>query len=66
MAMLPCLTKEDLRDLFPGPEHFLRRKNIWDLVHGDSKVSCNNIYVLKNVLNASSFMCFVFVTGSEC
>ncbi|CAL1615146.1 unnamed protein product [Knipowitschia caucasica] len=35
MTMLPSLTKEDLRDLFPGPENFLRRRHIWQLVHGD-------------------------------
>ncbi|XP_028329115.1 uncharacterized protein LOC114479569 [Gouania willdenowi] len=27
------LTREDLKDLFPGPEHFRRRKAIWDLAH---------------------------------
>lgn len=42
MEMLPSLSKEDLRDLFPGPEHFLRRKNIWQLFHEDneSQQSC--------------------------
>ncbi|XP_028298709.1 uncharacterized protein LOC114461057 [Gouania willdenowi] len=35
MAMLPSLTKEDLRDLFPGSENFLRRRHIWQLVHVD-------------------------------
>ncbi|CAJ1086727.1 uncharacterized protein LOC127420714 isoform X1 [Xyrichtys novacula] len=29
------LTREDLKDLFPGPENFLRRKAIWDSCHGD-------------------------------
>uniref|UniRef100_A0AAV2MIT0 DUF4371 domain-containing protein n=1 Tax=Knipowitschia caucasica TaxID=637954 RepID=A0AAV2MIT0_KNICA len=39
MTMLPSLTKEDLRDLFPGPENFLRRRHIWQLVHGDVESS---------------------------
>ena len=30
---LHTLSREDLRDLFPGPEHFLRRKSIWKVVH---------------------------------
>ncbi|CAL8291691.1 unnamed protein product [Gadus morhua 'NCC'] len=35
--MLPSLTKEDLRDLFPGPEHFLRRRTIWRLSHDENE-----------------------------
>ncbi|XP_076603233.1 uncharacterized protein LOC143330488 [Chaetodon auriga] len=35
--MLPSLSKEDLRDLFPGPEHFLRRA-IWKMTHGENQV----------------------------
>ncbi|CAL8388615.1 unnamed protein product [Boreogadus saida] len=35
--MLPSLSKEDLRDLFPGPEHFLRR-TIWRLIHDEDKL----------------------------
>nr|XP_020465275.1 uncharacterized protein LOC109965537 isoform X2 [Monopterus albus] len=31
--MLSSLSKEDLRDLFPGPEHFFRRRTIWRLTH---------------------------------
>ncbi|KAI4811628.1 hypothetical protein KUCAC02_014507 [Chaenocephalus aceratus] len=31
--MLPSLSKEDLRDLLPGPEHFFRRRTIWRLTH---------------------------------
>ncbi|CAL9703798.1 unnamed protein product [Knipowitschia caucasica] len=31
--VLQTLTREDLKDLFPGPEHFRRRKAIWDLAH---------------------------------
>ncbi|CAL8259561.1 unnamed protein product [Arctogadus glacialis] len=35
--MLPSLSKEDLLDLFPGPEHFLRRRTIWRLIHDEDK-----------------------------
>nr|XP_057926902.1 uncharacterized protein LOC131128251 [Doryrhamphus excisus] len=31
--VLPSLTREDLRDLLPGPENFLRRKCIWATFH---------------------------------
>ncbi|CAL9689334.1 unnamed protein product [Knipowitschia caucasica] len=46
MTMLPSLTKEDLRDLFPGPENFLRRRHIWQLVHGDVESQKSNCPVL--------------------
>ncbi|KAI4794465.1 hypothetical protein KUCAC02_032042 [Chaenocephalus aceratus] len=35
--MLPSLSKEDLRDLLPGPEHFFRRRTIWRLTHDDNE-----------------------------
>ncbi|CAM4530089.1 unnamed protein product [Leuciscus chuanchicus] len=31
-ALLQTLSRDDLRDLFPGPEHFLRRKRVWALI----------------------------------
>ncbi|XP_039509527.1 uncharacterized protein LOC120464211 [Pimephales promelas] len=31
-ALLHTLSRDDLRDLFPGPEHFLRRKRVWALI----------------------------------
>lgn len=31
-ALLHTLSRDDLRDLFPGPEHFLRRKRVWTLI----------------------------------
>ncbi|KAM8737577.1 uncharacterized protein AB9X84_008665 isoform 2-T2 [Acanthopagrus schlegelii] len=31
--ILPSLTREDLRDLLPGPENFLKWKRIWEAVH---------------------------------
>lgn len=35
--MLPSLFKEDLHDLFPGPEHFLQRGAIWRATHGEMR-----------------------------
>ncbi|XP_073767100.1 uncharacterized protein isoform X1 [Danio rerio] len=35
--ILPSLSREDIRDLFPGPEHFLRRKGIWRLTHKEEQ-----------------------------
>ncbi|KAF3860538.1 hypothetical protein F7725_000793 [Dissostichus mawsoni] len=35
--MLPSLSKEDLRDLLPGPEHFFRRRTIWRLTHDENE-----------------------------
>ncbi|XP_067095332.1 uncharacterized protein [Osmerus mordax] len=31
--MMGTLSREDLRDLFPGPENFLRRKAVWRVCH---------------------------------
>ncbi|KAM4591916.1 uncharacterized protein PAE49_019527 [Odontesthes bonariensis] len=31
-ALLHTLSRDDLRDLFPGPEHFLRRKRVWAVI----------------------------------
>ncbi|XP_069370007.1 uncharacterized protein [Paralichthys olivaceus] len=31
-ALLHTLSRDDLRDLFPGPENFLRRKQLWTLI----------------------------------
>ncbi|TRZ04151.1 hypothetical protein DNTS_000398, partial [Danionella cerebrum] len=36
-AVLPTLSRDDIRDLFPGPEHFLRRKTIWEMFHKDKE-----------------------------
>ncbi|KAL1252310.1 hypothetical protein QQF64_020106 [Cirrhinus molitorella] len=35
--ILPTLSREDIRDLFPGPEHFRRRKAIWLLTHKEEQ-----------------------------
>ncbi|KAI4888329.1 hypothetical protein NFI96_028573, partial [Prochilodus magdalenae] len=37
-TLLPTLSREDIRDLFPGPEHFLRRKAIWNLFHKEQEL----------------------------
>ncbi|KAK5848720.1 hypothetical protein PBY51_006312 [Eleginops maclovinus] len=42
MEALKTLSREELRDLFPGPDHFLRRKCIWDLCHPVEKASCSS------------------------
>ncbi|XP_034054152.1 uncharacterized protein LOC117534145 isoform X2 [Gymnodraco acuticeps] len=31
-VLMHSLTRDDLRDLFPGPEHFLRRKRVWSFI----------------------------------
>ncbi|XP_071350260.1 uncharacterized protein [Trachinotus anak] len=36
-TMMSTLSREDLRDLFPGPENFLRRKAVWRACHGASE-----------------------------
>ncbi|XP_041959643.1 uncharacterized protein LOC121718630 isoform X2 [Alosa sapidissima] len=33
--ILPLLTREDLRDLLPGPDNFRKRKYIWEAVHSE-------------------------------
>ncbi|XP_063061676.1 uncharacterized protein LOC134454542 isoform X1 [Engraulis encrasicolus] len=33
---LKTLSREDLQDLFPGPENFLRRRRIWDFINENS------------------------------
>ncbi|KAK9976929.1 hypothetical protein ABG768_018750 [Culter alburnus] len=35
--ILPTLSRDDIRDLFPGPEHFLRRKAIWLITHKEEQ-----------------------------
>ncbi|CAI5669675.1 unnamed protein product [Oreochromis niloticus] len=31
--LLSSLSRDDIKDLFPGPEHFLRRRALWLAVH---------------------------------
>ncbi len=47
--MLSALSREDIRDLFPGPEHFLRR--IWLLTHKEEQV-INFKYVICIFFNS--------------
>ncbi|XP_044065338.1 uncharacterized protein LOC122882228 isoform X2 [Siniperca chuatsi] len=35
--MMSTLSREDLRDLFPGPENFIRRKAVWRACHDVSE-----------------------------
>ena len=37
--ILPSLSREEIKDLFPGPENFHRRRAIWLVVNKDEKVS---------------------------
>ncbi|XP_073336348.1 uncharacterized protein [Pagrus major] len=36
--LLHSLSRDDIKDLFPGPENFLRRRAIWLVVNKDEKV----------------------------
>ncbi|KAJ8260314.1 hypothetical protein GJAV_G00179550 [Gymnothorax javanicus] len=36
--LLSSLSRDDIKDLFPGPENFLRRRAIWRVVNKDEKV----------------------------
>ncbi|XP_029951060.1 uncharacterized protein LOC115391096 [Salarias fasciatus] len=38
-ALLHTLSRDDLKDLFPGPENFLRRKQLWGLVNQEDENS---------------------------
>ncbi|KAL7406521.1 hypothetical protein ABVT39_021316 [Epinephelus coioides] len=35
--LLPTLSRDDIKDLFPGPENFLRRRALWLVVNRDEK-----------------------------
>lgn len=53
-GVLKTLSRDDLKDLFPGPENFLKRKKLWDViglkvnVHIQSKIA-NVIDKIKSV-----------------
>lgn len=36
--LLRSLSRDDIKDLFPGPENFLRRRALWLLVNNDEQV----------------------------
>ncbi|XP_076853654.1 uncharacterized protein LOC143508959 [Brachyhypopomus gauderio] len=38
-AQLAELTRDDIRDLLPGPKHFFRRKAIWSVAHQEEESS---------------------------
>ncbi|KAL6486724.1 hypothetical protein MHYP_G00061160 [Metynnis hypsauchen] len=61
--MICTLSREDLRDLFPGPENFLRRKTVWQICHGvsqeetgqdDSKSTCSSTSINDSPLPQAS------------
>lgn len=37
--LLRSLSRDDIKDLFPGPENFLRRRALWLLVNNHEQVS---------------------------
>lgn len=63
--MLPSLTKEDLRDLFPGPEHFLRRRTIWRLSHDENEVMIDFSRFQISCLVAVSVELLVFIITNK-
>lgn len=40
--VLKGLSREDLKDLFPGPQNFLRRKKIWDVISQNAQIAVSN------------------------
>ncbi|KAI5099331.1 hypothetical protein C0J45_11470 [Silurus meridionalis] len=38
-GLLHTFSRDDIRDLFPGPEHFLRRRSIWQMIHPEEQAS---------------------------
>ncbi|KAF1371498.1 hypothetical protein PFLUV_G00277590 [Perca fluviatilis] len=47
---LKGLSRDDLRDLFPGPEHFFRRKKLWDFISQNRQGSVPQRGVAKTAL----------------
>lgn len=37
--LMPSLSRDDIKDLFPGPENFERRRALWLVANKDEKVS---------------------------
>lgn len=46
--LLPSLSRDYIKDLFPGPENFLRRRALWLVVHKHEKVSSLSVAVWQN------------------
>ena len=42
--LLHSLSRDEVNELFPGPENFLRRRAVWQLVTGDKRVSSFEYY----------------------
>lgn len=56
--MLLTLTRDDLRDLFSGPEHFLRRKHVWSIIHPE--VLCKK-YLVQLISRKYAFILAVLL-----
>lgn len=52
--LLLLLSRDDIRDLFPGPENFLRRRAIWHVVNKDEKVRCV-FYSITGLFNCTTY-----------
>ncbi|KAK2836794.1 hypothetical protein Q7C36_014663 [Tachysurus vachellii] len=57
-GVLKTLSRDDLKDLFPGPENFLRRKKLWDVIgpkcenlsdQDTSPVACSGSGIIPSV-----------------
>ncbi|KAI4804102.1 hypothetical protein KUCAC02_025744 [Chaenocephalus aceratus] len=46
-VLMHSLTRDDLRDLFPGPEDFLRRKRVWSLI------SPEELHLVENIVSSN-------------
>ncbi|KAM9408140.1 uncharacterized protein KZ484_024336 [Pholidichthys leucotaenia] len=59
VGTLKSLSREDLRDLLPGPEHFLRRKYIWEMYNPVEQASNHSAF-------SSGTACMAGTSGSSC
>ncbi|KAK7882210.1 hypothetical protein WMY93_028384 [Mugilogobius chulae] len=51
--LLLTLSRDDLRDLFPGPEHFMRRKQLWAIISPEEEHTVPTKQPSTSPLNAS-------------
>lgn len=45
---LKGLSRDDLRDLFPGTGNFLRRKKLWEFINQNVNTNWNNLLLILN------------------
>lgn len=55
-GILKTLSRDDLKDLFPGPENFLRRKKLWDVI--SPKVNVLHIRIANVIDVVRNAPCF--------